>query len=375
MRIRTNIISMEYSQERVTTLHAYDEAEPPAPVAETTVVVPLTSEDVDTPAATGVFETLQALDPGRVLVALRADRAQLPGVVEWFERFDVDASVLWCDAPEVEERLESAGLGGAAGKGRDVWLALGVAADSDYVVVHDADTHSYDRTHVPRLLYPLANGFSFSKGYYARVEDNRLYGRLCRLFVAPLLRALADEHDSEMLEYLESFRYPLAGEFATTGALARRLRVPRGWGLELGTLGEAFAHAGFEASAQVDLGTHEHDHRPATGSEGLETMAQEVGEALFTVLEAGDVDPDYTRLPGRYRSAAEHLVVQYAADAGFNGLTYDPAAERQQVDRYAGAIAPPGGDTRLPPWKTVELEPAAIAARSEEALGTIRTTP
>ncbi len=366
---------MEYAQERIATLHAYDNPEPTAPVDETAVVVPLADRDHATPAATQVFETLTALSPARVIVPLRADHDRVGAVYSWLSEFDLPLSVLWCNAPPVEAALADAGLSGTAGKGRDVWLALGIASEYDYVVVHDADTTSYDRTHVPRLLFPLANGFSFSKGYYARVENGRLYGRLCRLFVAPLLRALSDEHDEAILSYLSAFRYPLAGEFAVTGEMATHLRSPRGWGLEIGTLGDAFDHAGFDGSAQVDLGMHEHDHRPVAGTGGLGVMAKEVGQTLFTVLEEHGISPAYERLPERYQSVGNQMVIQYGADARFNGLSYDAEAERAQLERYCEAIAPPEIDDRLPAWTNAPVDPALIAERSEQALSNVRASP
>ena len=368
---------MEYTQERIATLHAYDDPDPPAPVGRAAVVVPLAARDQATPAAEGVFNTLERVDPGSVLVALQADPETVNEAVEWLGTFDLRLRVLWCNAPAVEATLREAGLANDAadGKGRDIWLALGLAGDAEYVVVHDADATSYDHTHVPRLLSPLAAGNSFSKGYYARVENDRLYGRLCRLFVVPLVRALAAAHDHDLLSYLGAFRYPLAGEFALTGRLARRVRVPRGWGLEIGTLGDAFGLAGFTDTAQVDLGMHTHEHRPVAGADGLGEMAGEVGRTLFTVLEEVGVEPDYTALPRQYEEVGYRLVDQYAADTAFNGLDYDPETERAQVDRYAAAITPPGADSRLPAWEDAPLDPGTIADRSAGALDGIGATP
>jgi glucosyl-3-phosphoglycerate synthase len=359
---------MEYAQERIATLHDFGDAHPPAPTERATVVVPMAERDHATLAAERVLGTLEAVDPERVVVALRASAASVPGVVDWLDPFDLPLTVLWCTADPVEAALDDAGLDGPAGKGRDVWLALGLAARSEYVVVHDADAKSYAASHAPRLLYPLGEGYRFSKGYYARVENGRLYGRLARLFVAPLLRALRASHDAPVLSYLRAFRYPLAGEFATTAEVARRIRAQPGWGLELGSLGEAFDAAGFEKTAQVDLGIHEHDHRSVTGPDGLGDMATAVGEALLRVCLDHGLDPDVDGLRERYRAAADRLVDQYAADADFNGLDYDAAAERDQVQTYADALAPPGPDRRLPAWADAPLEPATIEARSVDAI-------
>jgi glucosyl-3-phosphoglycerate synthase len=180
--VRTNYSSMEYVQEEIATLHAYDDPDPPAPVDRTAVVVPLADRDHGTPAAEGVFEALERAGPGRVVVALQAAPEQVGDAVDWLETFEIPLSVLWCNAPGVETVLADAGIAGQAGdgKGRDVWLALGVASDAEYVVVHDADATTFDRTHLPRLVFPLPNDYTFVKGYYASAENNRLSGRLCR---------------------------------------------------------------------------------------------------------------------------------------------------------------------------------------------------
>jgi len=360
---------MEYVQERITTLHDFVGARPAAPTDRATVIVPMTERDQASLAAERVLSKLATVDPDGVIVALRASPDRLPTVVEWLSSFDLPLTVLWCSAPAVESVLAEAGLDGPEGKGRDVWLALGIAAArTEFVVVHDADARSYAETHVPRLLFPLANGFEFTKGYYARVENGQLYGRLFRLLYVPLIRTLADAHDAAILEYLDAFRYALAGEFAATAALARRLAAPRGWGLEVGTLGDAYAGAGFDGTAQVDLGTHEHDHRSVGGPAGLGDMATEVTAAICRAVEADGVTPDYGTLPDRYRRTAASLLDRYAADAAFNGLTYDRADERDQIETYAGAVRPPGPDDRLPAWEAVDLAPERIAKVAQEAL-------
>jgi len=255
------------------------------------------------------------------------------------------------------------------GKGRDVWLGLGLAANvADYVAVHDADASTYSSAHVPRLLAGLELGHEFVKGYYARVEDGQLYGRLARLFVAPLLRALSTAHDHPVLSYLSAFRYPLAGEFAVTAETARSIRAQRAWGLEIGMLGEAYGVVGEAATAQVDLGMHRHDHRPVGGRGGLSTMAEEVGEALFRVLEDNGFAPAYADLPGTYRDAADALLDQYAADAAVNGLSYDIDSERSQVDAYAERIREPGRDDRLPAWRDTRLSPETVFEAARDAL-------
>jgi len=359
---------MEYTQERFATFHDYGDAQPSAPVEQATVVVPLAERDHASPAATQVMRKLAAVDPGRVLVALRADGDAVADVVEWIDSFGFDGSVLWCTAPEIGEALDAEGIDCAAGKGRDVWLGLGAASRSRYVVVHDADATSYGTAAVPKLLYPLANGYEFSKGYYARVEDERLYGRLFRLFYTPLLHSLDADYHHPFVSYLDGFRYALAGEFAMTSDLARSVRSPCGWGLEVGTLGDSFDVAGFEGTAQVDLGIHRHDHRSVDGSGGLGQMCAEVAETLFTVLEEHGLEFDYELLREQYRERAAQLVSQYAGDAGFNGFSFDQRREHEQAATYAEAIQPPTTDDRLPAWRELGLDPARIEQLSAAAI-------
>ena len=353
---------MEYVQERVTTLHHLRETTPTAPTDRAAVVVPMTEREYAGLAAEGVLSELEAVDPARVVVPLRAPAEKVGPFRDWLAGFDLPLEVLWCNGPTLAELLADNGLNGSAGKGRDMWLALGQVLDADYVVCHDADTKTYDRSYVPRLLFPLEHGHQFSKGYYARVENGQLYGRLFRLFYAPLVRALADETpDTEILGYLDAFRYALAGEFAATGELIAKMRFQRSWGLEVGTLGEAFAHAGVDGSAQVDLGAYEHDHRAVGGPTGLSEMSAAVGDALFRVVSDHGVDIDYATLPDRYRAAAERLRRQYAVDAAYNGLAYDRSDEREQIDTYADALREPGDDSRLPAWNDAPISPEAVA--------------
>lgn len=359
---------MDYTQERIATLHDLTNPTPTAPIDDSAIVVPIAGDSVETTRPAHVFETLEIVDPGTVVVPLRAPPAAVDPFRQWVDSFDLSVTVLWCSGDAVESMLADHGIGGEAGKGRDVWIGLGVAAElADYVAVHDADATTYSTFHVPRLLAPLEMGYEFVKGYYARVEDGKLYGRLARLLVAPLLRALEERHDEAIVRYLSAFRYPLAGEFAFTAEAARQVRAQRRWGLEIGLLGEAYASVGESRTAQADLGVHRHDHRPVNGSQGLSTMAEQVSAALFRVLEDRGVTIEYESIVEAYRTAADELVGQYEADARFNGLQYDAPAEREQYRVYASSVTPPGADTRLPAWNDAPLAPSDIVTATRDA--------
>ena len=155
----------------------------------------------------------------------------------------------------------------ANGKGRAVWIALAYAlaeGGSHMVALHDSDIVNYEREMLARLCYPIANpelNYEFSKGYYSRI-NGRIYGRATRLFVTPLLRAMQRVFGYEdVLVFLDSFRYPLAGEIALTTKLARNNRLASDWGIDFGLLSEVYRNCSPRRICQVGLSeTYEHKH-------------------------------------------------------------------------------------------------------------------
>ncbi|RMG62223.1 MAG: glycosyl transferase, partial [Calditrichaeota bacterium] len=150
----------------------------------------------------------------------RANREEFQRAREFFSRLPQHHRVIWQDGPrmaELNKLLKSHGLStGEPGKGRNAWFCFGyilAAGKARVVGLHDCDILTYDRSLLARLMYPVANpnfGIKFCKGYYARVS-NKLHGRVARLFVTPLVRSLRKILGPlEYLEYLDTFRYPLA---------------------------------------------------------------------------------------------------------------------------------------------------------------------
>lgn len=357
---------MEFVQERITTLHNLTGDVPSVDLDNVAVVIPMTERDYATLATEQMLSVLESVEPATVLIALRAGRNQIPSYHDWLTDFDLPLEIVWCNGDAVSELLDRHEFDGNTGKGRDMWLAIGIAAnDHRFVVCHDADTESYSSTDVERLLYPLTRGFTFSKGYYARVEDNQLYGRLFRLLYSPLVQALFTLYPAEpLVQYLGSFRYALAGEFAATASLIRQLPFERRFGLEVGTLGGAFTHAGFENTAQVDLGEYRHDHRAVGGPTGLADMSEEIVAAMFRILTDDGISLDYETIREEYLAAGSRIVEHYAEDSAYNGLQYDLDDERQQIATYADAIGSPGPDDRLPPWASLSLDPSVVKDRA-----------
>lgn len=323
-------------------------------------IVPMAADDADLGTAHSVITTLDDAGATRIVLPVRGSRSAVQAVASTMTDTGAAIDLLWCNGPKVESVCDRHGLH-LSGKGSDVWLALGPAADhAETVVCVDADARTLTGGAVRRLVAPLDGSIQASKAWYTRIENDRLYGRLCRLLARPLILALDSRHDHELLSFLRSFRYPLSGEIAIDSGLADELRLPAGMGLEIGTLGELYRLADPHTIAQVDLGNHRHDHRPVTGGDGLVDLAPAVTGALAAILDA-HADLDLRAMStATYTRWAEQLIDHYARDARINGLEYDRRAERRQVDRYREAVADPAPIRWMPAWSSVDLTPETI---------------
>jgi len=310
------------------------------------LVLPALYSEFDTPAMQRIVPELRKVRYlQRIVVAVgRANREQFERACSFFEDFYTPVNVLWIESERIqklfsmlEERALSAG---DDGKGRSCWLASGLLlamGDCDVIALHDCDIVNYDRQLLARLCYPVANpnlGFEFCKGYYARVTD-RMHGRVTRLFVTPLIRALSNmAPGAEFLTFLDSFRYPLAGEFAMDANLARVNRIPADWGLEVGVLAEVYRNCAVSSICQVDLtDTYEHKHQDLSAEDpakGLRRMAAEIAKSLFRTMASEGIvfTADHFRsLEVRYVRLAQDTIARYYADAMLNGLKFDRHSE------------------------------------------------
>ncbi len=341
------------------------------------LALPALYSEFEHPAMRGIANELRGQRfLSRIVVALgRANEAQYHHARSFFEDFETPVAFLQVDHPGIAallRSLEKKGLRvGDAGKGRACWLAAGyllALGGFHAIAFHDCDIRNYRRSLVARLCSPLAHpglDFEYAKGYYARVA-NQLYGRVTRLFFTPLVRALRElEPGGGFFEYLDSFRYALAGEFAMTSALARSSSFGAGWALEVGSLAEAWRHAGARRVCQIDISdNYEHKHQelsPADAGKGLRRMSAEIARALLDSAAAERIalTPAAQRvLEERYLRLAREAVRRYEADALCNGLSFDRHAEESAVEafrlslREACAAETPGCEG-LPPWSRV----------------------
>lgn len=345
------------------------------------LVLPALYSEFETPAMKLIMEELKHVRYlKRIVLALaRAGEREYNRVVKLFEGFPTEVTILWIDSAPVQDffsYLEDSGLSsGVEGKGRSCWLCYGyllAKGDCDIFALQDCDIRTYHRRMLARLVYPISDSrldFDFAKGYYPRYT-HKLNGRVTRLFLTPLVRSLQDcGVHTEFLRFIDSFRYGLAGEFAMKADLARTMRVPSNWGLEVSTLHEVWQRVPTMRTCQVDLTEcydHKHQDLSADDSErGLHKMSKDIAKAMFRalgkegVLLSGDLLSN--TLPLRYQQMAEAMVSRYRADAIINGLEYNRHIEESSIEVFAESLteaaheflANPLGEAPLSSWNRV----------------------
>lgn len=376
---------MDIKQEETTTLHdlCVNKKELIKSIRDTvierpvSIVMPMLYREIKSEALNNIIKGLNKCDYLKEVIIPLSTRSsdEFEKVKRFFSTLKLPKLVIWCDGPKIGElliELKEEGLDFLKykGKGRDVWLAFGIASLHSYAIVtHDADIHTYDELFPAKLLYPILEpelDFKFNKGYYARIsfEKNVMYGRVFRLFLHPLLQALVDEigFEPDFIRFLRSFRYPLSGEFALTSDLSLDVDIPGDWGLEIGILAEMYRNVARKRICQTDLGFYEHKHRKIGGSEkGLIRMTRDILKTLLRVLiETDHIQISKTFLTSllvSYRRRAQDCIRQYHADAHFNNLEYDRHLEETIVERFSKNILEAGIEylekpvgRRIPDW-------------------------
>jgi glucosyl-3-phosphoglycerate synthase len=353
------------------------------------LVVPCLVADLNSAALQQIVDQLAAV-PYLDEVVIGLDRADADDFVRarrTFARLGQHHRILWNDGPRltaIRDELEAHDLStGQPGKGRNVWSCLGYFLASGrgrIVALHDADIRDYDRSLPARLLYPVAHPstrFGFAKGYYHRASGDgsnpdRMFGRVTRLFVTPLVRALAVTFgDRGYLDYLDSFRYPLAGECAMSTDVAETLRVPSDWGFEIGVLAEVYRHFPTTRVCQVDVADgYDHKHRDLSADDpmaGLHRMSADIARAIYRKLAIGGVvlsAEGFRSLEAAYDRTALDLIDRYEADAVFNGMSYDRHAEESAIQVFARSIVRAGQEFLDDPLETPFI-PSWSRVRSE----------
>ena len=272
---------------------------------------------------------------------------------KFFDQLKIPFSILWNDGPrlmELDEELKKKGLAPREfGKGRNVWYCIGMTlarGKAESVALHDCDILTYEKSLLAKLFYPVANpffNFQFCKGYYPRVADGKMNGRVSRLLVFPLLLAMEKTiGKSEYLDFMKSFRYPLAGEFSFRKNLLPELRIPSDWGLEIGVLSEMQRNHSSNRICQVDLAQkYDHKHQDLSENDdnsGLSRMSIDITKALIRKLATqGNIFSleTFRSIKATYYRTALDMIDIYRSDAKMNGLSFDSHTEEKTVELFA----------------------------------------
>jgi glucosyl-3-phosphoglycerate synthase len=356
------------------------------------VVIPALYADLSGPAMKCIIQEIQTMDfVKRVYISLdRANQEEFQKCKEIIAPLEGKGMLLWNDCPKVQsalEQIETQLKLGARGKGRAVWTALGyilAKAEVSVLAFHDADITTYDRRFLIRLLFLVARQrYQFAKGFYARYAD-RLYGRVVRLFYFPFVRTLQETlGPSEFLQYMSDFRYPLSGEFATFTSIAREMRFPSDWGIEVGMLGEIYRLVRIPRICQVELTSrydHKHQRLGTEAHPGLVKMVSDIARTFFANLSSQGVvlkREFYNTLKLTYLTHAREAVEVYESFTEMHDhLTYDLHRELTTVEMFARAIdhaladfhQHPYGSPLIPDWRRVEVAFPGITERLADAL-------
>ncbi len=364
---------MDFYQERVTTIHDFciDQKKMGERLHELTlvrpsvVIIPMLYQEVENEPLPHIVDQLNECECiKQIVIALAADDIdQYKTVMRFFKRLNIPHLVIWCNGPRITGILEELkekelDVTQFSGKGKDVWIAIGVATLKGYAIaLHDADISTYSKDLPAKLLYPIIEpelNFMFNKGYYARIdmENHIMHGRVYRLFVRPMLETLQVniKHESEILKYLEAFKYTLSGEFAMRSDLALSIRIPGDWGLEVGLLAEVYRNATLKKICQTDLGYYDHKHKDVgtDKNEGLFKMVRDILTTFLRIVTETTTttvsQPFLHSIRVKYKRLAQDLIRQYHADALCNGLNYNRHMEETYVDSFSEVIMESGMD-------------------------------
>lgn len=319
------------------------------------LIIPSLYSELERPALQKIVDVLKEVNYlNEIVIGLdRANAEEYEHAKEFFSVLPQHHRVIWNDGPrmmELRNKLQSKQIDlTTPGKGRNVWLSFGymiASARSEAIALHDADIVTYNREMLARLYYPVADptfNYKFCKGYYFRADDNKMNGRVVRLLITPFIRALKKvigQHP--FLEYLDSFRYPLAGEFSMRADVVKTIRIPYDWGLEVGILSEVERNNATNRICQVEIADrYDHKHQDVStddANKGLSKMSRDICKTIVGKLAADGVSfntETFRSVKATYLRIALDFVDRYKADAEINGLFYDYHKEEQTVSLFA----------------------------------------
>ena len=360
------------------------------------LVLPSLYSELAGEALTGIVDQLKGVGYIKEIVVTLgpASDKEFEKAKQFFSVLPQKTSIIWNSGKKMKKiyrAIEAEDLAtGLEGKGRSVWMAYGyILAQREFntIALHDCDIMTYSRDMLARLCYPVTNpslDYDFCKGYYTRITD-KMHGRVTRLLVTPLIRALEKIIGYHpLLVFFDSFRYVLAGEFSMDVNLARVNKIPGDWGLEVGTLAEVYKNTSINRVCQVDIAeNYEHKHQelsPEDASKGLNKMCVDISKSIFRTLASEGIifsDGFFKTLFTTYARTAQDMLKRYEDDASINGLLFDRHEESLSVETFTNGIKKaaevitkdPLGVPLISSWDRVIAALPDILDRIGEAVG------
>ncbi|MBO1255549.1 glycosyl transferase [Alteromonas sp. 5E99-2] len=360
------------------------------------LILPSLFSELEGPALSNILDHIKDVPYlNEIVIGLdRANEDQYRYALDFFSRLPQHHRILWNEGPRlqaIDKELKDLGLAPKElGKGRNVWYCMGytlASNRSESVALHDCDILTYDRELLARLIYPVAHpqfNYEFCKGFYARVANGKINGRVSRLLVTPLIRALkATVGNSEYLEFMDSFRYPLAGEFSFRQDVLNDIRIPSDWGLEIGVLSEMHRNYSNNRLCQADIAeTYDHKHQDLSFNNdqgGLSKMSIDITKALIRKLATQGTTfntETFRTIKATYFRIALDFIETYHNDAVMNGLTLDIHSEEKAVEMFASNIMKAGQSFLdnpmetpfIPSWNRVTSAMPDVLERIKDAV-------
>mgnify|MGYP001391545335 FL=1 len=347
-----------------------------------TLILPSLFSELKGPALPNIIKEISKVKYiNHIVIGLdKANEKEFHEAKKFFSELPQKHEILWNDGPNLKSldtMLAKQNLAPQElGKGRNVWYCMGYilsVGKAEAVALHDCDIITYSRSLLARLVYPVANpkfNFDFCKGYYPRVSENKVKGRVARLLVTPLLRALEKTIGfNEFISFVDSFRYPLAGEFSFRRRVLKDIRIPYDWGLEIGVLSEMFRNYAGNRLCQVDIAdNYDHKHQDIffdDNSKGLSKMSVDIIKVIIRKL-ASQGEPFsmsiFRSLKATYYREALDFVQIYKKDALMNAYDIDVHEEETAVELFAKNIMVAGQvfldspmeSPNIPTWSRVD---------------------
>lgn len=123
------------------------------------IIIPVLEEDAEKPAFQQIVQSLnECTYLNKIFIAFSGNQDTYEKTHKQLYKLKIPYDLIWCNKPEVNDLLKELKEKGldvtqTRGKGKDLWLATGIASLELYAfALHDSDILSYNPTLPTRLL-------------------------------------------------------------------------------------------------------------------------------------------------------------------------------------------------------------------------------